>query len=159
MKVCIKTVLAALIVLGPTVAGARGDEAPVESKEQRDQRMAWWREARFGMFVHWGLYAVPAGEWDGKAIGNCGEWIMNWCHIPIARYAKLAEQFNPVKYDAERWVLAARDAGMKYIVMTAKHHEGFAMFPTAVDDYNIVDATPFKRDPIEGDGRLPQVRA
>ena len=120
-----------------------------ETPEQRDARMKWWRDARFGMFIHWGTYAVPAGEWKGKNIGNCGEWIQCWCKIPVAEYAKLAEKFNPVKYDAEQWVLAAKAAGMKYIVITSKHHEGFAMFKTAASPYNIVDATLYKHDPLK----------
>jgi alpha-L-fucosidase len=119
-----------------------------ETKEQRDARMGWWREARFGMFIHWGLYAVPAGTWKGEQIKHIGEWIMLDAKIPVAEYGKLAEQFNPAKYNAEEWVLAAKNAGMKYIVITSKHHDGFAMFHSQ-DPYNIYDATPFKRDPLE----------
>ena len=110
--------------------------------------MAWWREAKFGMFIHWGLYAVPAGTYDGKQVPGIGEWIMNRGKIPVADYAKFAEQFNPVKFNADEWVQTAQDAGMKYMVITTKHHDGFAMFHTGVDGYNIFDATPFKRDPI-----------
>jgi alpha-L-fucosidase len=121
---------------------------PGETKEQRDERMAWWRQAKFGMFIHWGLYAVPAGTWNGKQIGGIGEWIMNRGKIPVADYAKFAEQFNPTKFNADEWVQIAQDAGMKYMVITSKHHDGFAMFHSAVDNYNIYDATPFKRDPL-----------
>lgn len=120
-----------------------------ETKAQRDKRMEWWREARFGMFIHWGLYAVPAGEWNGKTTNFIGEWIMNTLKIPVADYAKFADQFNPVKFDAEKWVLTAKQAGMKYIVITSKHHDGFAMFKSNASPYNIVDATPFKRDPLK----------
>jgi alpha-L-fucosidase len=119
-----------------------------ETKAQRDKRMAWWREARFGMFIHWGLYAIPAGEWKGKTIGGASEWIMNSAKIPVADYAALAPQFNPVKFDADAWAQLAKDAGMKYVVFTSKHHDGFAMFPSQASAFNIYSATPFKRDPL-----------
>ncbi|MBN2138200.1 MAG: alpha-L-fucosidase [Sedimentisphaerales bacterium] len=120
---------------------------PVEKVELTDdQRMAWWREARFGMFIHWGLYAVPAGEWNGKKIGGIGEWIMNNARIPVAEYEKLAGRFNPVKFDADQWVSIARNAGMKYIVITSKHHDGFCLWDSKVSEYDIMDASPFKRD-------------
>ncbi|MDR3709637.1 MAG: alpha-L-fucosidase [Capsulimonadaceae bacterium] len=130
----------------PPVVFASPGGAP-ESASQHNARMKWWREAKFGMFIHWGLYAEYAGMYDGKRVGG-GEWIMNVGKIPVAEYAKAAPQFNPVHFDAAKWVSIAKAAGMKYIVMTAKHHEGFAMFHTATDGYNIYDATPFKRDPI-----------
>jgi len=120
-----------------------------ETKEQRDARMAWWREARFGMFIHWGLYAVPAGTWQGKQVRGAGEWIMNKGKIPVADYSAFAQQFDPVKFDADAWVALAKAAGMKYIVITAKHHDGFAMFKSDANSFNIVDATPFKRDPLK----------
>ena len=120
----------------------------IETKEQRDARMVWWRAARFGMFIHWGLYAVPAGTWNGKPVDGIGEWIMNTAKIPVADYTKLTSQFNPTKFDADTIVATAKAAGMKYIVITAKHHDGFAMFKSGVDSFNIVDATPFKRDPL-----------
>ncbi len=112
----------------------------------RDQRMQWWREARFGMFIHWGDYAVLAGNYKGHQVGRGGEWIMNRGKIPVLEYQQFAQQFNPVKYDAEAWVRTARDAGMKYIVITAKHHDGFAMFKSAASKWNIVDATPYGKD-------------
>jgi alpha-L-fucosidase len=117
-----------------------------ETKEQRDERMAWWREARFGMFIHWGLYAVPAGQWEGKEIGGISEWIMNSAQIPIPEYEKLTKQFNPVKFNAEQWVRMAKRAGMKYIVITSKHHDGFCLWDSKVSEYDVMDATPFKRD-------------
>ncbi|MBS7642554.1 MAG: alpha-L-fucosidase [Candidatus Bathyarchaeia archaeon] len=116
---------------------------------ERDRRMAWWREARFGMFIHWGLYAIPAGVWRGRCISGIGEWIMYNARIPVREYEKLAERFNPTKFNAREWVHIARDAGMKYIVITAKHHDGFCMFDTRYTDYNIVKATPFRRDPLK----------
>ncbi|MCW3055554.1 MAG: Alpha-L-fucosidase [Chthonomonadales bacterium] len=120
-----------------------------ETKAQRDVRMRWWREARFGMFIHWGLYAELAGNYNGKQVNGYGEWIMRDANIPVDDYAAHAQQFNPEQFNADQWVAIAKSAGMKYIVITAKHHEGFAMFHTAVDHFNLYDATPFKRDPIE----------
>ena len=119
-----------------------------ETPAQRDARMAWWREARFGMFIHWGLYSIPAGTWNGKQIPGIGEWIMNNGNIPVADYKALASQFNPTAFNAHDIVALAKSAGMKYIVITAKHHDGFAMFDSKADPFNIVAATPFHRDPI-----------
>lgn len=114
-----------------------------ETKVEHDARMAWWREARFGLFIHWGLYAIPAGEWGGKT--NYGEWIRNNAQIPIETYDKFVGQFNPVKFKAADWVKLAKDAGMKYIVITSKHHDGFAIFDSKISDFDVM-ATPFKRD-------------
>ena len=142
----IPLVVALLVAVSVTAQTNQTDK--IETKEQRDARMAWWRDAKFGLFIHWGVYSVPAGEWKGKPIWGGGEWIMNCGEIPVADYQELPKQFNPVKFNADEWVKAARDAGMKYIVITAKHHDGFAMFKSAASPFNIVDATPFKRDPL-----------
>lgn len=117
-----------------------------ETKEQRDARMKWWREAKFGMFIHWGVYSVPAGTYKGKRIGGIGEWIMHNAKIPVAEYREFAKQFNPVKYNPDEWVRLAKDAGMKYIVITSKHHDGFALFDSKVTEWDVVDATPYKKD-------------
>jgi len=109
-------------------------------------RMEWWREARFGMFIHWGVYAVPAGTYKGQKINRIGEWIMNRGKIPVAEYQAFAQQFNPVKYDPDAWVKMAKDAGMKYIVITAKHHDGFALFKSNASKWNMADATPYGKD-------------
>ncbi len=111
--------------------------------QQRDARMKWWRDARFGLFIHWGLYAVPAGTWQGKPVGGIGEWIMNSANIPVAEYEQLAKQFNPVKYDPAEWARLAKEAGIKYVVITSKHHDGFCLFDSKATDYDIVDASPY----------------
>lgn len=116
---------------------------------RQDPRLDWWRDAKFGLFIHWGLYAIPAGVWKGTPIPGIGEWIMRFARIPVAEYEKLAGQFNPVAFNAAEWVSLARRAGQKYIVITSKHHDGFCMFQTAQTRYNIVDATPFGRDPLK----------
>jgi alpha-L-fucosidase len=112
-------------------------------------RTQWYRDAKYGMFIHWGIYAIPAGEWKGNKPKDAGEWIMHHQKIPIAEYEPLAKQFNPVKFDAKQWVAVAKDAGMKYVVITSKHHDGFCMWDTAVTDYNVVKATPWKHDPMK----------
>jgi len=147
--------LAALLLASTLVphsqANAAEKDSPTgpESPAAREARIAWFREARFGLFIHWGLYSLPAGEWDGQMIPGIGEWIMHNAPIPVAEYQKLAGRFNPVKFDAEAWVRMAEDAGMKYIVITAKHHDGFAMYHSQVSPYNIFDAAPFHRDPLK----------
>lgn len=133
---------------------AASDEAIRANARQRsDARthpgLAWFRDARFGMFIHWGLYAIPAGVWDGREIPGIGEWIMKFATVPVAEYEQLATRFNPVRFDAAEWVSLARRAGQKYLVITAKHHDGFCMFKTAETTYNIVDGTPFGRDPLK----------
>jgi alpha-L-fucosidase len=125
------------------------DIQDTETPAQRDARMAWWRDARFGMFIHWGLYSIPAGTWDGQRIPEIGEWIMNNASIPVADYKALAPKFNPTGFSAHTIVSLAKSAGMKYIVITAKHHDGFAMFDSKANPFNIVDATPFHRDPLK----------
>jgi len=118
--------------------------------ETRDARMQWWRDARFGMFVHWGVYSVPAGTYKGKQIKGIGEWIMHNAKILVAEYKEFAKQFNPRKFDADEWVRIAKDAGMKYIVITSKHHDGFAMYHSDHSEWDIDEASPkFARDPID----------
>lgn len=117
-----------------------------ESAPDRDARMAWWRDATFGMFIHWGAYAVPAGIHNGKEVKGIGEWIMHNGKIPIPEYEAYVRQFNPTSFDAKEWVRIAKDAGMKYIVITSKHHDGFCLWDSKVSSYDIMDAAPFKRD-------------
>ncbi len=120
-----------------------------------DTHMEWWREARYGMFIHWGLYSIAGGEWKGKDYGKeqggaSAEWVMNSAKIPGKEYREtLAPKFNPTEFDAAKWVATAKQAGMKYIVITSKHHDGFCLFDTDATDYNVMDASPFKRDIIK----------
>jgi len=117
-----------------------------ETLQQHNQRLAPWRADRYGMFIHWGLYAIPAGQWNGNTYGFAAEWIMDYAAIPVDQYEPLAKQFNPAGFNAGEWVQLAKDAGMKYIVITAKHHDGFCLFDSRYTDYDIMDATPFRRD-------------
>lgn len=113
-----------------------------------DQRIQWWREAKFGMFVHWGVYSLAAGEWKGKQVEGYSEHLMRKEKISRADYLKLAKDFNPVYFNAAQWITTAKNAGMNYFIITAKHHDGFAMYPSAVSDFNLTDQTPFKKDPL-----------
>jgi alpha-L-fucosidase len=114
-------------------------------------RMAWFRDAKFGMFVHWGPYSALAGEWKGKQVppGGQAEWIMQRFHIPFAEYREAARRFRPDGFDARAMARLARQSGMKYLVYTAKHHDGFAMYRSAVSNYNVYDWAGFHRDPLE----------
>jgi alpha-L-fucosidase len=134
--------LALFLLLMPCLSIAQ------ESKAEKDARMAWWRDATFGMFIHWGLYAIPAGTWGGVPLskGRIGEWIMHDADIPVADYEKLAAEFNPIHFNAAQWVSIAKNAGMKYIVITSKHHDGFSIWDSEVATYDVMDASPFKRD-------------
>lgn len=114
-----------------------------ETPEQKNARMEWWRNARFGLFIHWGLYSIPAGVWKGKT--NYAEWIRNNAHIPLKVYDKFVNQFDPVKFNPEKWVEMAKNAGMKYIVITSKHHDGFCMFNSKYTKFDIT-STPYKHD-------------
>ena len=109
----------------------------------------WFKEAQYGMMAHWGLYSLLAGEYRNRRVQNYAEWIQSYMPIPNAEYEQLAKAFNPVCFDADEWIRLAKDAGMKYFVFTAKHHDGFAMFRSKADGYNVVDATPFRRDVVE----------
>ena len=139
--------LAALVSLAATGCdqGLRLGSAKEEPLTQ-EERMAWWRQGRFGMFVHWGLYSVPAGTYKGRRVDGIGEWIMHRGQIPVEEYEKFAGGFNPIGFDADEWVRIAKKAGMTYIVITSKHHDGFCLWDSQVTDWDIMDATPFKRD-------------
>jgi len=110
-----------------------------------------FKDGNYAMFIHWGLYAMLAGKYGDSTYYGISEWIMHprRAGIPVDEYKKLAADFNPVEFDAKAIVKLAKDAGMKYIIHTSKHHDGFAMYHSKVSDFNIVDATPFQRDPIK----------
>jgi len=138
-------VSASVVAIG--LASSAWAQAPdPESPEAKQARLAWFHQAKFGLFIHWGIYAIPAGEWKAKRIPGIGEWIMFRARIPVPEYEALAKQWNPVKFDADAWVKLAQDAGMKYIVITSKHHDGFALYDSKVSRWDAVDATPSKRD-------------
>jgi alpha-L-fucosidase len=137
-------VLGSCLLVGCLGSGSRQQSRPPPAAEASpEKQMDWWREARFGMFIHWGLYAVPAGEWGAEK--NHGEWIRDTAHIPVEEYEKLRTQFNPVKFNADEWVALAKEAGVKYIVITSKHHDGFCLFDSKCTDFDVM-ATPFRRD-------------
>ncbi len=148
--------LAILAVLGDPAQAADDPAARAPSKEslvptaaEREARLGWWRDARFGMFVHWGVYSGLSGTWDGKKYGGYGEHIQRMAKIPISVYHKdVAGKFNPTEFDADEWIKLAKEAGMGYFVITAKHHDGFAMYDSKVSDATVVKATPFARDPM-----------
>lgn len=140
---------AAFVSHAPTARAESPDPYANETKEQRDQRMKWWREAKFGMFIHWGVYAVPAGTYEGKQIKGIGEWIMLNGKIPAATYKTYAQNFTAAKYDPAAWAALAKRAGMRYMIITSKHHDGFALFDSAVSDWDSVNASPAKRDLLQ----------
>lgn len=133
------------IVLRDVTASGQVAAAP----PQENLKTKWFREARFGMFIHWGLFAGHAGTYKGKKYYGISEWLQERAKIPAKEYEQFAAEFNPVDFNAEQWVSLAKASGIKYIVITAKHHEGFAMFKSMVSAFNIVDATPYKKDPMK----------
>ena len=148
------TLVITTIIISPLLTNLKGQTAILSTERTSEKstlnetKMEWWKEARFGMFIHWGLYSVPAGIYNGNKVNGIGEWIMNKGKIPVNVYKDYASQFNPIKYNAEEWVKIAKAAGMKYMILTSKHHDGFAMFKSE-HPFNIVDATPFKRDAVQ----------
>src|SRR5262249_1060510 len=128
-NIVVITLALPLTVIPQTQQAATAD---VNAPEAREVRLAWFKQAKYGMFIHWGLYAIPAGEWKGQQIPGIGEWIMNRAKIPVKEYEQLTKQWNPTKFNADAWVQLAQDAGMKYIVITSKHHDGFALFDSKV---------------------------
>ena len=130
---------ASLLVCGPALVAAQEVTSSNREPDANARARRWFEDAKFGMFVHWGVYSLL-----GK-----GEWVMNNDKIPIAEYEKLPPRFNPVKFDADEWVKLARAAGMKYLTVTSKHHDGFCMFDSKLTSYDIVDATPFGKDPMK----------
>ncbi|WP_020526235.1 alpha-L-fucosidase [Flexithrix dorotheae] len=138
-------IIVLVFIYGFVVFSNTGKAQEITDKE----RMKWWTDARFGMFIHWGIYSVPAGFYKGEAQTNSAEWIMNKGKIPLHDYEKFADQFNPTQFNAKTFVGLAKEAGMKYMVITSKHHDGFSMFDSKSNPFNVVDATPFKRDVLK----------
>lgn len=131
----------------PALASA--NDGVNETKAERDLRMKWWRDARFGALIHWGLHSIPAGEWKGRKYAQPGEWLMFHAQIPVDEYEQLAKRFNPVKFDADRMVAQLKSAGFKYVIFTAKDHDGFCMFHSKLTVFDSIEATPFHRDPLK----------
>ncbi len=153
MKICrpaggILVVFLLMVVAVTASAKTPESTGPGKTLAQANARMAWWRAAKFGIFIHWGIYSVAAGLWEGKPVAHSsGEWIMTKGHIPREAYAKLAKQFDPVDFDADRWASLFKEAGASYVVFTTMHHDGFCMFKTSATRYNVVDDTPWHKDP------------
>lgn len=142
-KNLLKTFLVTLLL---SASSLHGDTTP-NNTDTSHPRLEWWQDAKFGMFIHWGIYSKAGGEWNGTT--NHGEWLQFTAKIPLAEYKEYAKGFNPVEFDADEWVKIAKNAGMKYIVITTKHHDGFAIFDSPSSSYDIVDAAEFDRDPIK----------
>jgi alpha-L-fucosidase len=150
-KFCINKYLLLLSVVLFSCTNTSDRSKNIASDKNEQTIPDWFKDGKFGMFIHWGPYSVLGGEWHGKRIGqgDIAEWIMERFHIPVEEYRKVAASFDPVKFNAREWVALAKNAGMKYIIITSKHHDGFAMFDSKVSNYNIVDYTPFRRDPLK----------
>ncbi|WP_282123121.1 alpha-L-fucosidase [Algibacter mikhailovii] len=138
-----------LVVLVMLNFGSAMAQASSKKKLSDDDRMAWWRDAKFGMFIHWGAYSIIGGERGSKIAGGGAEWAMDKLDYTIEDYEKYPKMFNPQLFDADAWVTMAKNAGMKYIVLTSKHHEGFALWDSKVSDYDVMDTSPFKRDIVK----------
>jgi alpha-L-fucosidase len=155
----LQTKLLSFILLSVILVGSgckqKSKEANKEEKKEvvklsDNERMAWWRDARFGMFIHWGAYAIPGGERNGEICKGGAEWIMDKLDYTIDDYEKeVTAKFNPVKFDADAWVKMAKDAGMKYIVLTSKHHDGFCLWDSEITDYDVMEACPYKKDIVK----------
>lgn len=149
------TLLLTLTVSVGLLTNVRGEEpaAPstasptAETAAERDARMAWFRDAKFGLFIHWGVYSVPAGEWKGKK-SNYADWYLERTHMPVSQYEKFRDHFAAIKFDAREWVALAKEAGVKYLVITSKHHDGFAMYDTKLSNWGIM-STPYQHDPLK----------
>ncbi len=145
-KLSVGLILVAAAVWGPVIQNRAIAAEPVGKMHTANMR--WWKKDRFGMFIHWGIYSQAAGYWHGKSIPGGGEWIMDEAHLTRKAYSTLHAKFDPIDFNANRWVRIARRAGVKYIVITAKHHDGFCMFRTRATHFNVVDDTPWHKDPL-----------
>lgn len=148
MKLTLKILIGCILVSACQSNITQADQSVIHSQNSTalSPRIETWKAMKFGMFIHWGVYSIPAGVWKGKQIEKLGEQIMRHAKISVDEYEAIAKQFNPVNFDPDAIVKMAKHAGMKYIILTAKHHDGFAMFETATTNYDIVDFTPYKKD-------------
>jgi alpha-L-fucosidase len=144
-----RTVLLPLLIFLLVVQALHAAPETAAAELAKDRRLAWWREARFGMFIHWGVYSALAGEWKGQKVEGYAEHVQRIAKIKREAYLEeVVKPFNPTAFDADEWVRAAKDTGMGYIIITAMHHDGVAMFDSKVDDYNVVRTSKFGRDPL-----------
>ncbi|MBO0590245.1 alpha-L-fucosidase [Cellulophaga sp. E16_2] len=148
MKIIKKSLVVGLLAVLQITSSFAQEKSDVKKLDD-DQRMEWWRDSKFGMFIHWGAYSIIGGERGTQIAGGGAEWAMDKLDYTIEDYEKFPEMFNPTMFDADAWVTMAKNAGMKYIVITAKHHEGFALWDSKVSDYDVMDKAPFKRDVIK----------
>jgi alpha-L-fucosidase len=144
-----KKIILIVLVAILTLQTSFGQKRTTKKRLSDDERMEWWRDSKFGMFIHWGAYSIIGGERGTKIAGGGAEWAMDKLDYTIEDYEKFPEMFNPTLFDADAWVTMAKDAGMKYIVLTSKHHEGFGLWDSKVSDYDVMDTSPFKRDIIK----------
>jgi alpha-L-fucosidase len=144
-----KKIILVILVAILTIQTSFAQKKSTNKKLSDDERMEWWRDSKFGMFIHWGAYSIIGGERGTKIAGGGAEWAMDKLDYTIEDYEKFPKMFNPVMFDADAWVSMAKDAGMKYIVLTSKHHEGFGLWDSKVSDYDVMDTSPFKRDIIK----------
>jgi alpha-L-fucosidase len=143
------TFCSALLLVFSLGTSRRAMAEPSSGEPGLAARSAWWQNAKFGMFIHWGIYSVPADSTDLHGHRGVAEWYLSNKQMQVGEYEKFAAQFNPTRFDAREWARIAKDAGMRYITITSKHHDGFCMFDSKLTNYDIVDATPFKRDPLK----------
>ena len=113
--------------------------------KRQDDAMKRFRNNRLGEFIHWGLYAIPGGEWKGKVYNGAAEWLKSWAKVPAADWLELMKQWNPVKFDARQWARMAKEMGVKYVKITTKHHEGFCLWPSQYSQYTVAQ-TPYRKD-------------
>ena len=149
MKRALLMPVLAVLVCASAISQTMDEMWDARSNSKEHPNIKWFKDAKFGMFIHWGLYSKLGGEWKGRKYYGSGEWIMSQGKIPAKEYAQVAATFNPTGFNADEWAQLAADAGMKYMVITAKHHEGFSMYDSKASNFDMVDATPYGKDPMK----------